>query len=129
MVTTATLFRQVRNQLWPHIRKTQARAVLPGNCLQTEWWMPDQYGVDTQVAYGFTVPEHDEAAMQGINAAKLLLIVDEAGGIARGPGAPQRPSGPGCRRETQIACRPGWARRPRSEFRTWTVVPAAQWWR
>ena len=87
VVTTATRFRQVRNQLWPHIRRSQARAVLPGNCLQTEWWMPDQYGVDTQVAYGFTVPEHDEAAMQGIHAAKLLLIVDEAGGIARTIGA------------------------------------------
>ncbi|SEE82324.1 hypothetical protein SAMN05216483_6660 [Streptomyces sp. 2131.1] len=84
IVTTATRFRQVRNQLWPHIRKTVARAGLPGYCDTTQWKMPDQWGNDVIVAYGFTAPENDEAAMQGIHGTpKLLIIVDEAGGIAR----------------------------------------------
>ncbi|MFM9629815.1 MULTISPECIES: hypothetical protein [Streptomyces] len=84
IVTTATRFRQVRNQLWPHIRKTVARAGLPGYCDTTQWKMPDQWGNDVLVAYGFTAPDNDEAAMQGIHGTpKLLIIVDEAGGIAR----------------------------------------------
>ncbi|MER5482568.1 hypothetical protein ABT024_05040 [Streptomyces sp. NPDC002812] len=87
IVTTATRFRQVRNQLWPHIRKTIARSGLPGWCDTTQWKMPDQWGNDVVVAYGFTAPEGDEAAMQGIHGTpKLLIIVDEAGGIARGIG-------------------------------------------
>ncbi|MGW4146467.1 hypothetical protein [Streptomyces sp. DSM 41931] len=32
LVTTATRFRQVRNQLWQHTRKTLSRAGLPGFC-------------------------------------------------------------------------------------------------
>ncbi|MFJ1552759.1 hypothetical protein [Streptomyces mirabilis] len=84
IVTTATRFRQVRNQLWPHIRKTVARAGLPGYCDTTQWKIPDQWGNDVIVAYGFTAPENDEAAMQGIHGTpKLLIVVDEAGGIAR----------------------------------------------
>lgn len=84
IVTTATRFRQVRNQLWPHIRKVVARAGLPGYCDTTQWKIPDQWGNDVIVAYGFTAPENDEAAMQGIHGTpKLLIVVDEAGGIAR----------------------------------------------
>ncbi|MFJ4342617.1 hypothetical protein [Streptomyces sp. NPDC088915] len=87
IVTTATRFRQVRNQLWPHIRRTIARAQLPGSCDTTQWKMPDAYGNDVLIAYGFTAPEGDEAAMQGIHGTpKLLIVVDEAGGIARSIG-------------------------------------------
>ncbi|MYX26801.1 hypothetical protein GTY75_08985 [Streptomyces sp. SID8381] len=87
IVTTATRFRQVRNQLWPHIRKTIARAGLPGRADTTQWKIPDAYGNEVLVAYGFSAPEHDEAAMQGIHGTpKLLIIVDEAGGIARSVG-------------------------------------------
>lgn len=89
-VTTATRFRQVQRQLWPHIRRVHAKAELPGECDMTQWKMPDVNGVDTVVAYGFTAPEHDEAAMQGIHAAKVLLIVDEAGGISRAVGGSTR---------------------------------------
>jgi hypothetical protein len=85
IVTTATRFRQVRNQLWgPHIRKVVARAQLPGKCDTTQWKIPTIHGNEAIVAYGFTAPSNDEAAMQGIHGTpKLLLIVDEAGGIAR----------------------------------------------
>lgn len=82
-VTTATRMRQVIRQLWPHVRKTVARAGLPGVCDTTQWKMMDRLGVETVVAYGFTAPEHDESAMQGIHAARLLLVVDEAGGFGR----------------------------------------------
>ncbi|MFJ5121896.1 hypothetical protein [Kitasatospora sp. NPDC088548] len=84
IVTTATRFRQVRNQLWPHIRKVIARGNLPGWCDTVQWKIPDVWGNAVVVAYGFTAPETDEAAMQGIHGTpKLLIVVDEAGGIAR----------------------------------------------
>lgn len=82
-ITTATRMRQVQRQLWPHIRRAHARAGLPGECDQIQLSMPDKYGVRTTVAYGFTVPENDEAALQGIHAGSILLVVDEAGGISR----------------------------------------------
>ncbi|MEU0857495.1 hypothetical protein ABZ352_18930 [Streptomyces griseofuscus] len=84
VVTTATRFRQVRNQLWPHIRKCVSRAGLPGFCDEVQWKIPDQWNNDVRVAYGFTAQAHDEASMQGIHGnPKLLIVVDEAGGIAR----------------------------------------------
>ncbi|MGW1275541.1 hypothetical protein ACWD4V_01100 [Streptomyces tsukubensis] len=82
VITTATRFRQVQRQLWPHIRKVVPRAGLPGYCDTTQYKMPDPYGSDFVAAYGFSAPSNDEAAMQGIHMPHLLLIVDEAGGIA-----------------------------------------------
>ncbi|OEJ21062.1 hypothetical protein [Streptomyces subrutilus] len=81
-ITTATRFRQVQRQLWPHIRKVVPRAGLPGQCDTVQYKMPDAYGNDFVAAYGFSAPANDEAAMQGIHMSHLLLIVDEAGGIA-----------------------------------------------
>ncbi|MGA5134398.1 hypothetical protein ACPCTO_31855 [Streptomyces olivoreticuli] len=81
-ITTATRFRQVQRQLWPHIRKVVPRAGLPGACDTVQYKMPDPYGNDFVAAYGFSAPPNDEAAMQGIHMPNLLLIVDEAGGIA-----------------------------------------------
>lgn len=83
VVTTATRLRQVRNQLWPHIRKVHGKAGLPGHTDTMQWKIPDEYGTDVLAAYGFSAPDNDEAAMQGIHAIKLLLIVDEAGGISK----------------------------------------------
>lgn len=80
-VTTATRMRQVQRQLWPHVRRLQKKAQLPGQCDTLQWRMPNKDGVMMDVAYGFTAPEHDEAAMQGIHAPRLFLVVDEAGGI------------------------------------------------
>ncbi|MEW1700757.1 hypothetical protein ACIQCR_16915 [Streptomyces sp. NPDC093249] len=81
-ITTATRYRQVQRQLWPHIRKIVPRAQLPGHCDTVQYKMTDAYGQDVVVAYGFSAPAGDEAAMQGIHMPHLLLIVDEAGGIA-----------------------------------------------
>lgn len=85
-VTIATRLRQVQRQLWPHIRRIHARAELPGDCDTIQWSMPDPKGVRTQVAYGFATQAYDEASMQGIHAVALLLVVDEAGGIATSVG-------------------------------------------
>ena len=76
VVTTATTYRQVRNILWPHIRRVVAQAGLPGEVLTTEW----KIGYET-VADGFSPQDHNEAAVQGIHAENLLIVVDEAGGI------------------------------------------------
>lgn len=89
-VTTATRMRQVSKQLWPHVRRLHRKAGLPGKCDMTQWKMPNRDGVDTEVAYGFTAPEGDEAAMQGIHFTRTLLVVDEAGGIDRSIGGSTR---------------------------------------
>ena len=79
-VSTATTFRQVRNILWPHVRRVAARHNLPGEVMQTEW----RIGTDI-VAYGFS-SSTDESAVQGIHAPNLLIVVDEAGGISETTG-------------------------------------------
>ncbi|MEV7926155.1 DEAD/DEAH box helicase family protein [Kitasatospora sp. NPDC088779] len=89
-VTTATRARQVQRQMWPHIRQIVARAGLPGEVGVTQWKMPDHHGTDVVVAYGFSAPDHDESAVQGIHAPRLMFIVDEAGGIGRVIGAAMR---------------------------------------
>lgn len=77
VVTTATTFRQVRTVLWPHIRRLQQRHNLPGEVFTTEWKVSGE-----TVAFGFSSALHDEAAVQGIHAPHLLVVVDEAGGIS-----------------------------------------------
>lgn len=85
-VTIAPRFRQVRNQLWPHIRKVVKRADLPGHADTVQYKIPDANGVDTIVAYGFSAPENDESAMQGVHSPRLLVVVEEAGGIPKAVG-------------------------------------------
>lgn len=75
-VTTATTHRQVRNILWPHIRRVAVRHNLPGEVLTTTWKLEDDI-----VAYGFSPSAYDETAVQGVHAPHLLIVVDEAGGI------------------------------------------------
>lgn len=77
VVTTATTYRQVRNVLWPHIRRIATRHNLPGEVFTVEW----KIGNDL-VAFGFSPAHHDETAVQGIHAPHLLVIVDEAGGLS-----------------------------------------------
>lgn len=82
-VTTATRMRQVQRQLWPHIRTAVKRANLPLEADMVQMWGYNDEGVKVQVAYGFSAPDHDEAAVQGIHAPRLFIVVDEAGGISR----------------------------------------------
>ena len=81
-VTTATRFRQVQRQMWPHIRTLVKASGLPLHADQTQMRAPDHHGVMQDVAYGFSAPAHDESAMQGIHEPKLFLVVDEGGGIS-----------------------------------------------
>jgi hypothetical protein len=78
VVTTASTFRQVRGILWPHIRRLHAAHGLPGEVLTTEWKIDD-----IVIADGFSAADHNEAAVQGIHAEHLLIVVDEAGGISQ----------------------------------------------
>jgi hypothetical protein len=78
VVTTATTFRQVRNILWPHIRKVVNRHKLPGEVNTVDWKIDGEI-----VAYGFSSANHDETSVQGIHAPHLLVVVDEAGGISQ----------------------------------------------
>lgn len=77
-VTTAPTWRQVRTLLWPHIRRLQRAHGLPGKIgLSPEWKIGDDV-----MAFGFSPSDHDEAAAQGIHAAYILIVIDEAGGIS-----------------------------------------------
>lgn len=76
-ITTATTYRTVRNQLWPHIRRAHSRHDLPGRLNLTEWWIYDEL-----VAYGFSSRDQDPESIQGIHVPHLLIVVDEAGGIS-----------------------------------------------
>lgn len=77
VVTTATSFRQVRNILWSHIRRLHATHHMTGECLTVEWKIG---GIQT--AFGFAPAQYNETALQGIHAPNLLIVVDEAGGVA-----------------------------------------------
>jgi hypothetical protein len=80
-VVLAPLWRQVVNQLWPELRRTHARAGLPGVVDQSQMKMPTPEGIELQVAYGIAAAPHNEHAVQGIHSANLLLVIDEAGGL------------------------------------------------
>lgn len=75
-ITIAPTHRQVRNIIWPHIRRCHVMAKLPGEVLTQTWKIGG-----LSVAYGFSPSPYDEAAIQGIHAPNLLIVVDEAGGI------------------------------------------------
>ena len=78
VVTTATTFRQVKNILWPHIRKLVNKSGIGGEVNQVEWKIDGEL-----VAFGFSPADTDETAVQGIHAPHLLVVVDEAGGLSQ----------------------------------------------
>lgn len=77
VVTTAPTFPQVRAILWRYIRRMHRAGRLPGKVNQTEWQLDDEL-----VAIGRKPADHDEAAFQGIHARYVLVIIDEACGVA-----------------------------------------------
>ena len=81
-ITTAPKLRQVKNIMWPGIRRAHAAGNLPGEVLTTMWKIGEE-----PVAYGFSAADWDEEAVQGIHAPHVLFIVDEAGGIGHVLGA------------------------------------------
>ena len=77
IITTAPTFKQVRGVLWQELRRAHKRAGLPGDMLQLEW------NIDgLLVAQGIKPDDHEPDAFQGIHAEHLLVVLDEANGVA-----------------------------------------------
>ena len=77
VISTSTTFRQVKNVLWPHIRRLQTEHELPGRTIATEWKIGNEL-----VAEGIKPPDNSEASLNGYHSPNMLIVVDEAGGIA-----------------------------------------------
>lgn len=78
IVTTAPTSDQVTLLLWGEIRRHHAASDLPGRMLLNDRWVA---GDGYVAAYGRKPPDHSQSAFQGAHAGKMLVIVDEAGGI------------------------------------------------
>jgi hypothetical protein len=77
LVTTAPTWVQVRNLLWREIRAVHSQAKLPGELNLTEWWFGDQL-----VGFGRKPDDTNPTGIQGIHARYVLVILDEACGVA-----------------------------------------------
>lgn len=80
VVTTAPTGPQVRVILWREIGRAYTRGKLPGRVNQTEW-IVSLHGKDETVAIGRKPSDYAPDAFQGIHAAFVLVIVDEANGV------------------------------------------------
>jgi len=83
VVTTAPTQPQVEIILWKEIGRAHGRGKLQGRVNQTEWKMMVGDRTET-VAIGRKPSDYAPTAFQGIHAAFVLIIVDEANGV-RGP--------------------------------------------
>lgn len=81
VITTAPSDGQVKVVLWKEIRKTHARAKLPGRTNQKEWHMQRPGGEEVLVGFGKKPSDKDPASFQGTHFRRLLAILDEACGI------------------------------------------------
>lgn len=77
VVTLAPTFHQVRGLLWRELNRIHAAGRLPGRMNQTEWWLSDEL-----VAFGRSPADTDPTAVQGTHARYVLVIGDEACGLA-----------------------------------------------
>jgi len=77
-ITTAPTFRQVKNVLWKEVRKLhgKVKSRLPADCGQV--FLRSGEGS----AFGFTAQHNSTDAFQGVHAAGLTVIIDEACGIS-----------------------------------------------
>lgn len=82
VITMAPTWRQVVRLLWAEVRMAHARAGLPGSVDMAQLKIPTSLDNSYVAAYGLSAAPWNEAAVQGIHAPSLLLIVDEAGGIS-----------------------------------------------
>jgi hypothetical protein len=78
LVTTAPTWPQVRNLLWREIRRIHVQGRLPGELNLTEWWINDQL-----VGFGRKPDDQNAVGIQGIHAKYVLVILDEACGVAK----------------------------------------------
>ncbi len=82
VVSTATTESQVKAVLWREIGRVHARGNLPGRTNQTEWHMTMPAGNEEIVALGRKPADINMTAFQGIHAPAVLVIIDEATGVA-----------------------------------------------
>jgi hypothetical protein len=86
VITTAPSQSQVATILWRELRRVHRRARLPGRIVGSpsqpqQWLIGDEIvGIGRKSADGAD-PEQASAAMQGIHARRILIVVDEAGGV------------------------------------------------
>lgn len=83
VVTTAPTGDQVKAILWSEINAAANKALargnpFPGTVNQTEWMLDNQL-----VAFGRKPADYNEHAFQGIHARFVLVIIDEACGVAK----------------------------------------------
>ncbi len=90
VVTTAPSFPQVRAILWREIGRAYRKGKLPGRVNQTEWFIgrgSEHYSTpfagEEMVAFGRKPADTDPTAFQGIHAAHVLVVFDEACGIPK----------------------------------------------
>lgn len=77
VVSTAPTFAQVRAVLWREITRLHRAADLPGYVNQTEWHSDE----GELIGFGRKPADTDEHAFQGIHAPRVLVLIDEAGGV------------------------------------------------
>lgn len=82
VLSTAPTAPQVKSLLWREIGRLHGRANLIGRVNLTEWYIPNESGGEELVAFGRTTSKHNEAAMQGIHSKYVLVVLDEASGVA-----------------------------------------------
>lgn len=82
VVTLAPTGHQVKAILWREIGRLHAEGKLPGYVTQTEWKL-DVAGHTELVAFGRSPKDTDPTALQGIHQLRVLVILDEACGIAK----------------------------------------------
>jgi hypothetical protein len=78
LVTLAPTFHQVKGILWRELQKAHAAGGLPGTMNLTEWKVGPEL-----VGFGRSPADNDPTAIQGIHAARVLVIGDEACGLAK----------------------------------------------
>jgi hypothetical protein len=87
VVTLAPQWRQVSGIMWgAEIRGAHSRAGLPGHVGEVIYKIKNLEGVYQRVAEGMVGNPRSEASVQGLHAARVLVLVDEAGGIPHGVG-------------------------------------------
>ena len=73
VVSTAPTYSQVRAILWREIGRAHAKGHLIGRVNQSEWWIGDEI-----VGFGRKPSDYNHEAFQGIHAAAVLVLIDEA---------------------------------------------------
>jgi hypothetical protein len=76
VISTAPTFAQVRAILWREVRQAHRTGNLPGRVNMTQWLINDDL-----VGFGRKPADHDEHTFQGIHALRVLVVIDEAGGV------------------------------------------------